>query len=137
MPRVAIIASLATNVVPFQLVPENHLKYIMKKSLLNKSLSSLHLLSVGTLIWVTPYWWNSWCNWTIAYHVHVRYTTTICNLERRKWFNVYQKQVGKDQLTHLHFDEIYNAISKTNLRLIKRVEGSPRTYSLQVNRQVD
>jgi len=37
MPRVAIIASLAT-VVPFQLMPENHLKYIMKKSLLNKSL---------------------------------------------------------------------------------------------------
>ena len=101
LPRVAIIASLATNVVPFQLVPENHLKNIMKKSLFNKSLSLPHLLSIDTLIWVlfTPYWWNGWCNWTIArcssdaasvaYHVHVRYTTTIYNLEGRKWFKVY------------------------------------------------
>ena len=65
-----------------------------------------------------------------VYHNHLRpgKKEMVQSILKTRW---------KDRLTHPHFDEIYNAISKTNLRLIKHVEGSPRTYSLQVDRQVD
>lgn len=80
-----------------------------------------------TLIWLllTPYWWNGWCNWTIACcssytasvscHVHVRYTTAVCDLERKeKVQNMLEKKRRKRRLTHPHFYEILQCGKQKN-----------------------